>query len=144
IRMRLGNSRAPVLSGWSRGAALMEEGMDVFLCSTSAVRSAEDRMSASGRGGRNCAGRVETPGLFLKGLTRARSGGAYSRHLGDDLQRPQSFGMVVDVGDDDDFICSGLGDQCLQTLTYRLGPADDGIGEHGHDLRLLEIGRAHV
>ena len=57
--------------------------------------------------------------------------------LSDELERTQSFKMVVDVGDDDEFIGSGFRNQRINAFANRIRRADDGARQHPHRLSLL-------
>src|SRR6202046_4968109 len=57
--------------------------------------------------------------------------------LSDKLDGTQAFGMLVDVGDDDELVGSGFLNQRAYAFTDRIRRADNGARQHPHRLRLL-------
>ncbi len=82
---------------------------------------------------------AEAPSLFALAppLGRGRSSGAGG--LSDKLEGAQPCRMLVDVGDDDQFVGPGFGDQRFHAGANRLGRTDDGAGEHPARLRSFEL-----
>jgi hypothetical protein len=57
--------------------------------------------------------------------------------LGDQFERAQPRGVIVDIGHDDQLVGMGFLEQRVEPCANRVGRTDDGAREHAHRLHLF-------
>ena len=82
---------------------------------------------------------LSSVGRSASGLRRGRPRRLWLNpgDLGDQLERAQPRGVIVDIGHDDQLVGLGFLDQRVDPGANRVGRADDGAREHAHRLRLF-------